>query len=442
MAKKTMLFFYLYGIIKNPRVKRESRKAQQTVQEVKMAEKSAPQKMSGFEKLEKAELKRIEISQLPKEIPDFKNAFESKDSIIKKWLTDWISAGIKKGGLEVNTLLPKKQDIAYYLGVSVGTVQNAIRSVEDAGFLESKQRIGTIIRGSNASNPIIRKASSKREKVITQIKKHLIDNGIKVNDPLPSARFLAAAIGNSTNTIRLALDYLYSQGVIEPKAFRSNESNWVLKKTPVFSDAEMIDLKKEAEEISADTLVDKVEQELKDYIRENFKIGDRLPAHKELSETLKVSIKTVHDAMKALIDGGYLLARRGRYGTTIIKIPDSNTPDNILQPLNETSIFASAQEAAFYSYQKIENTIKNFIKDNYEIGDKLPSMDELSKQFDVSSNTTRKALQNLAKQGIVNFSRGRYGGTFVTDLPETDGEEAFRWLAVSPNYTISYDNEN
>lgn len=407
-----------------------------------MADKSATNKTVGFEKLEKSELKRIEISQLPKEIPDFKNSFESKDSIIKKWLTDWITSGIKKGGIQANTLLPKKQDIAYYLGVSVGTVQNAIRSVEDAGFLESKQRIGTIIRDSNSTNPIIKKAFSKREKVITEIKKYLVDNNINVNDSLPSARSLAAEIGNSTNTIRLALDYLYSQGIIEPKAFRSNESNWILKKVPDFTDEELEIMKSQGEVISADTLVDKVEDELKDYIRNNFKIGDRLPAHQELSDILKVSIKTVHDAMKTLIDEGYLLARRGRYGTTVIKVPDINSTENVLQPLNETSIFASATEAAFYSYQKIENTIKSFISDNYEIGDKLPSMEELSKRFDVSSNTIRKALQNLAKQGIVNFSRGRYGGTFVTDMPETDGEAAFRWLAVSPNYTITYDNEN
>lgn len=407
-----------------------------------MADKSATNKAVGFEKLEKSELKRIEISQLPKEIPDFKNSFESKDSIIKKWLTDWITSGIKKGGIQANTLLPKKQDIAYYLGVSVGTVQNAIRSVEDAGFLESKQRIGTIIRDSNSTNPIIKKAFSKREKVITEIKKYLVDNNINVNDSLPSARSLAAEIGNSTNTIRLALDYLYSQGIIEPKAFRSNESNWILKKVPEFSDEEMVIMKSQGDVISADTLVDKVEDELKDYIRNNFKIGDRLPAHQELSDILKVSIKTVHDAMKTLIDEGYLLARRGRYGTTVIKVPDINSTENVLQPLNETSIFASATEAAFYSYQKIENTIKSFISDNYEIGDKLPSMEELSKRFDVSSNTIRKALQNLSKQGIVNFSRGRYGGTFVTDMPEIDGEAAFRWLAVSPNYTITYNNEN
>ena len=69
-------------------------------------------------------------------------------------------------------------------------------------------------------------------------------------------------------------------------------------------------------------------------------------------------------------------------------------------------------------------------------------MEALSEKFDVSSNTIRKALQNLAKQGYVNFSRGRYGGTFVSDLPETDNGEAFRWLAISPQYTISYDSKN
>ena len=249
-------------------------------------------------------------------------------------------------------------------------------------------------------------------------------------------------IGNSTNTIRLALDFLASQGIIEAKAFRSNDSNWTLKKLPEFTENETALINTENEEITADTLVYKVEKELKDYIRENYKVGDRLPAHQELSEILKVSIKTVHDAMKTLIDEGYLLARRGRYGTTIIKIPDNNQTSPLLQPMNETSIFASAAEAAFYSYQKIENEIKKFIVSNYDIGDKLPSMEDLSKQFDVSSNTIRKALQNLSKQGIVNFSRGRYGGTFVVDLPENDTEETFRWLAVSSDYTISFDDEN
>lgn len=402
-----------------------------------MSEKTTTDNVSGFEKVEKSGLKRIDISQLPKEIPDFKNSLEAKDSVIKKWLTEWITSGFKKGRLESNTLLPKKQDLAYYLGVSVGTVQNAIRFVEDTGLIESKQRIGTIIRDSSVSNPLIRKASSKREKVITGIKKYILDNKIKVNESLPSARALAAVVGNSTNTVRLALDNLCSQGIIEAKTLRSNDSNWILKKLPVLDESEKAFVKNENGDISADTLVKQVEADLKEYIKANFKVGDKMPAHQELSDILKVSIKTVHDAMKTLIDDGYLLARRGRYGTTIIKIPD----EKLLQPLNETSIFASASEAAFYSYQKIENIVKNYIAQTYDIGDKLPSMDELSKRFDVSTNTIRKALQNLARQGYLSFSRGRYGGTFVTDVPEQQGQDTFRWLAVSPNYTVTYDSE-
>ncbi len=382
-----------------------------------------------FSKLEKADLKRIELNELPKEIPNFKNSFESKDSIIRKWLTDWIVNGFKKGKIKENTLLPKKADLAYYLGVSVGTVQNAIRYVEDSGYLESKQRIGTVIRNADSSNPIIRKSISKREKVIAQIKKYIIDNEMKLNEPLPSARQISAIIGHSTNTVRLALEYLCSIGILETRAFRSNESNWVLKSLPQLSQDDA--------ENENSTLVKQVEKDLKDYICQTYKVGDRLPAHFELSEILKVSIKTVHDAMKVLIDEGILLARRGRYGTTIIKMPN----DNVLQPENEISIFAKAEEAQYYSYQKIENSIKSYIRETFEVGEKMPSMEALSQKFDVSSNTIRKALQNLSKQGYVQFSRGRYGGTFVTDIPETEGSQAFRWLAVSPEYTFTFETD-
>ncbi len=385
---------------------------------------------NSYAKLEKSELKRIEINELPKEIPNFKNSFEPKDSLIKKWLSDWIVSAFKSGKIKENSLLPRKADLAYYLGVSVGTIQNAIRSVEDTGLLESKQRIGTVVRNFESTNPIVRKSTSKRERVIAHIKRLIIDSKYKLNQPMPSARQLSALIGYSTNTTRLALEYLCSVGILEAKPFRTNESNWILKRIPELTEEED-NLYKETD--ISHTLVAQVENDLKEYIKMNHKVGDRLPAHFELSEILKVSVKTVHDAMKGLIDEGILLARRGRYGTTILKMPGQN----LLQPAIETSIFAKAEDAAIYSYQKMENKIKNYIKNNFEIGDKLPSMDALSKEFDVSSNTIRKALQNLSKAGFVHFSRGRYGGTFVTDLPQDEEKQAFRWLAVDPGYTIT-----
>ena len=63
----------------------------------------------------------------------------------------------------------------------------------------------------------------------------------------------------------------------------------------------------------------------------------------------------------------------------------------------------------------------------------------LSKEMDLSPNTIRKAFKNLASEGYLTFSRGRYGGTFVIDIPETD-TQAFKWLAVNPKYAETYKN--
>ncbi|MPN39786.1 hypothetical protein SDC9_187318 [bioreactor metagenome] len=106
-------------------------------------------------------------------------------------------------------------------------------------------------------------------------------------------------------------------------------------------------------------------------------------------------------------------------------------------PKKETSIFASAQETAFYNYEKTQNHIKALIAQNYQIGSKLPSIVQLSKELDLSPNTIRKAFNNLAKDGYLRFERGRYGGTFVMDIPETSSP-AFKWLAVSPKYVQVY----
>ena len=176
-----------------------------------------------------------------------------------------------------------------------------------------------------------------------------------------------------------------------------------------------------------------VVKDLENYITKNLKVGDKMPSHKELSIQLKASLKTVHDALKVLIDRGVLLARRGRYGTSVVRVP--NAPVSSLKP--ETSIFAPAKDAAFYHYEKTQNYIKKMIASDYEVGDKLPSIAELAKKLDLSSNTIRKSFHNLAKEGYLVFSRGRYGGTFVIDIPEVESQ-TFKWLAVNPQYAKEY----
>ena len=56
-----------------------------------------------------------------------------------------------------------------------------------------------------------------------------------------------------------------------------------------------------------ETLVKKVETDLKNYITNSLKTGDRMPPHFKLAKQFNVSIKTIHDALQTLIQDGILL---------------------------------------------------------------------------------------------------------------------------------------
>lgn len=385
--------------------------------------------------LDKNNLRKLNVKDISIPIPDLKNIFEAKAIVIANWLINWIEIDFKAGKIKETDLLPQKADLAYHLGVSIGTVQNAFRNIEDKGFVESKQCIGTMIRDWKKPTQSVRKLTSKRDVCVNLIKKYILDKKMKVGQKIPSSRVLANLIGTSPNTTRLALENLCSQGILENSFKFSNEASLILKSTDIsFS-------KSNSEILNNVTLVEKVEKDLENYITKKLKVGDKLPAHSDLSSELKVSVKTVHDALKILIKKEILLARRGRYGTTVIKMPTGGSEnfaqESILSAKKETSIFASAKETAFYNYEKTQNHIRALIAKNYEIGSKLPSIMSLSKELDLSPNTIRKALNNLASEGYLRFSRGRYGGTFVIDIPETSSQ-SFKWLAVNPKYVEVY----
>lgn len=375
----------------------------------------------------RANLRRIKISDITIEKPNLKNVYDPKVNVISKWLIKWIDTDLASKKIFVNDLLPAKRELAYFLGVSIGTMQTAIRYVEDAGYVESKQCIGTMIRNNKEKTKSLRKLTSKRELAIKTIKKYLIDKNYKIGQVLPSSRILSVEVNKcSANTTRLALEFLGRQGIIKHRALNNIESGWTLQSTDFTVDDT-------SEAFSSETLVTKIEKDLKDYINKNCKIGDRLPVHAELSSTFKASIKTIHDGLSTLIKEGILLPRRGRYGTTVIKMPNDKNAD----VKKETSIFASAEDAAFYSYEKTQSYLKKLIAKKYKIGEKLPSIFKLAKELHLSPNTIRKSFHNLGKEGYVAFSRGRYGGTFVIDIPEVD-EQSFKWIAVNPKYADIY----
>lgn len=375
----------------------------------------------------KSDLTRIDLNSINPVKPDLKNVSGTKANAVAQWMMQWIDSSIESGSIKIGSLLPSKQEFAYFLGVSIGTIQNALRYLEDMNYVESKQRIGTIIKDKNSFEKTVRKLTSKREFAIHEVQQFITKNKIKIGEILPSSRTLATLINCSFNTTRLALEYLCTKGYLENNSKPSYDGNWMVLST---------DFAKESDNgKSKETLVIKVEKDIKKYIVENLKVGDNIPPHDELASKLKVSIKTVHDALKSLIKDGILIARRGRYGTVVVKIPQSTKNSQKI----EQSIFAPAQDTAFYYYEKTQNEIKKMIAQNYEIGSKLPSIMELSKTMDLSPNTIRRAFHNLAKEGYLIFSRGRYGGTFVVDIPNTS-EEPFKWLSVNPQYAKIYQN--
>lgn len=58
--------------------------------------------------------------------------------------------------------------------------------------------------------------------------------------------------------------------------------------------------------------------------------GDRLPPERELARRLRVSRVTLREALRALIDAGYVESRRGRSGGTfVIYCPDEHEPGEL-----------------------------------------------------------------------------------------------------------------
>jgi DNA-binding GntR family transcriptional regulator len=388
----------------------------------------APAPMTSKDEISKKEidnlnrelLKRLTVADLPTHKPDFLSPGASKDMLIAEWLRQWIQQGLDANQLEEIHLLPRKLDIANYLGVSVGTVQNAIRYVEDDGWVESKQRIGTLIRRQDSVTRL-RKQTSKRDQAVSSIKQFIIDHNYNPDQFLPSAREVAKLIGSAPNTTRLALEFLSSIGILESLGTRGNKANWLVKQIPTLTEHDV------PKAIESQTLIDHLERDLKRMIADEFEIGDKLPSHIQLAERFHVSIKTVHDAMKRLSDQSVIQSKRGRYGTFILRIPTTEFFDR-------DDVFMPAEQVNFYNYEKAEQQLKELIMSRFTIGDKLPAMGQLSEMLQVSSNTVRKALQSLAKQTIVVFSRGRYGGTFVVTMPTTSqpAEPPIQWVSLNP----------
>ena len=174
----------------------------------------------------KSDLVKIKISDITFELPDLKNTDEAKAIVIGKWLVAWIKADLAAGKIAIRNILPSKSEFAYLLGVSIGTMQNAFRYIEDLGYVESKQCIGTMVSDYNKNDSTVRKLTSKRDLAVEAVKRYIQTGGFKVGSQLPSSRTVATIVGFSVNTTRLALETLATKNIICHRFKNAKDSGW------------------------------------------------------------------------------------------------------------------------------------------------------------------------------------------------------------------------
>lgn len=344
--------------------------------------------------------RRITVAEMAPHVHSF-GVNENKVNKITEWMSKWLIAALSSGKIKSGDLLPSKGDLAFHIGVSKGTIQNVFRNLEDEGFVESKQRLGTFIKNQK-DKPSMEKLTSKREFAIEVVKEYLQNEAYTPGDSLISIRQLAQKMGISNSTIRSAVLNLVSEGILEKrgKIFVVKKADYIIS------------------EKSSKTLAEKTASKIHTYIEENLQKGGKLPSNTELARIFNVSVKTIHDALKQISKSGLIYSRRGRYGTLVTSGGDS---------------------AELYFYEKTEIKIRQYIIENCKAGDKLPSISNIAEQYGVSPKTVKKALDNLSEDGYLVFRRGRYGGTFVIEIPQ-EIKEAYKWLAISSDYVSNAEN--
>jgi len=78
-------------------------------------------------------MRKIEITEIHIQSPDFKSGIlnnQPKDRTILNWLIQWVEDGLNKDILHFGDLIPSKKELAKYLNVSTGTLQNAVKYAE------------------------------------------------------------------------------------------------------------------------------------------------------------------------------------------------------------------------------------------------------------------------------------------------------------------------
>lgn len=374
-------------------------------------------------------MKRLTVEDIKIEKPDFKNQKMPKGEMITKWLIKWVEHSLETGVANFGDFIPSKYELAEFLEVSTATVQNSIREVRDLGYFSSKQSKGTIITDYYSKD--LKEENKLTEGTLTEckIKKIILDEGFKLNSPIFSISELAKRTDISQNTIRFTLNHLTKKGFLEKKHLRGNKYIWLYKKEFELTKDEIINGIKDENY----TLMHRLCGKIRNYIEKTYKHGEKILPNSAFATMFDVSIKTINDAMKILNSKKIILSRRGQYGTIYLGYKQDSKTEFISTERRKIN----SENKYIYSWQKTLSHLKKYIIENYKAGDKIAPIRELASILNVSPNTIRRALKDMFEAGYIITKRGKSGGIFITELPESD--EAYRWLALNPD-AINFKN--
>ena len=374
-------------------------------------------------------MKHLTLDDIRIAKPDFHTSKLPKGQTVTSWLIDWIKHSLECGIADIGDFIQSKEDLASFLNVSTATVQNSIRQVKNLGYFCSKQSIGTYIADFYSKD--IKQQDDLYHGTLTEckIKKLVLDEGIKLNSPLPSIKRISEITEISQNTIRFSLLNLVNKGYIKKVSQRGNKFSWIYIKEFELTKEEIMNGINDEDFTLTHQLVDKIQK----YIEKTYKAGEKILPNMAFSRMFDVSIKTVNDAMKILNAKKIILSRRGRYGTIYLGNNRNTKTDYISSERKKNTI----PQNYIYSWQKALGHLKKYITENYKIGDKIAPIRELAAILNVSPNTIRRALEDMFENNYLISKRGKTGGIFITEMPQET--EAYRWLAINPD-VINFKN--
>jgi DNA-binding GntR family transcriptional regulator len=255
---------------------------------------------------------KLTTRQLPEPKPFNKTTTLAHQLTIQ--LRKWIQSGLEDGTLLPGHGLPLRAELVEHFGVSVGTIQTALRSLEDEGWFESKQRLGTFISRPDAS-PLFRKQISKRDRTVVELKRYININ-YRIphlsREKLPAVRHLASILKVCPSLVQEAVHVLVREGILSPDNEGRRYHRHTIVRVPDIDDG-----KWRLSPVKNETLTDQIETDIRTLIT-NHTPGSLLPTHQELAYELRTSIKTVHDAMTRIRNSGLVSAVRGYYGGTVV----------------------------------------------------------------------------------------------------------------------------